>query len=126
MEKKEKTVLALRLRALRRNADLTQAQMAAAVGVERSAWSYYENGVMPKLAVLNRIAAVFKVPLSDLLDHAESPALSLGSDDKFVNDNDISLFQQLSDEEKMLILKFRTASEKEQEALLKALKTKQK
>ena len=57
-----------RIISARKRAGLTQAQLAAAIGVKRAVISKYETGAIePSISQLQKIAAALKVPLSSLL-----------------------------------------------------------
>lgn len=63
------------LKQLRRNAQMTQPQLAEKLGISRSAVGMYENGGRePDLSTLCAIADVFDVTLDELLsrEHAAS------------------------------------------------------
>ncbi|MGN0556947.1 MAG: helix-turn-helix transcriptional regulator, partial [Acutalibacteraceae bacterium] len=62
-----------KLRELRKNSALTQKQIADVLGIDRSTYSYYENGkASPSLEVLMRIAKVFNVTLDYIIYGDES------------------------------------------------------
>jgi transcriptional regulator with XRE-family HTH domain len=68
--------LAARLRELRARRDLTQEQVAAAVGCHESAVSRWESGArLPTLTDLVALAALLGVSCDDLLGQAEQPAM---------------------------------------------------
>ena len=69
-----------RLRAAREACKLTQGQVAEILGVERSAYTYYETGrTSPGINNLVRLAAVFHVDVQWLLDEkTDAPLLSAG------------------------------------------------
>ncbi|MCL2885053.1 MAG: helix-turn-helix domain-containing protein [Oscillospiraceae bacterium] len=70
--KKEFTPFAQRLRELRKEAHMTQVQMAQALGLERSTYAYYEIGTTtPAYFILGRIAAIFRVSLEYLIGTQE-------------------------------------------------------
>jgi transcriptional regulator with XRE-family HTH domain len=58
-----------RVRRLRKDFDITQAQLAAQIGVEPSAVGKYENGsqAFPRVEVLVKIAEYFKVSIDYLI-----------------------------------------------------------
>jgi transcriptional regulator with XRE-family HTH domain len=56
-----------RLRTLRKEAGLTQDEVAYAIGVTRSTLAYYEsNKRLPTLDILQRLEELFDVPLSKI------------------------------------------------------------
>jgi Zn-dependent peptidase ImmA (M78 family)/transcriptional regulator with XRE-family HTH domain len=68
----DQEVLGQLLRAARERAKLTQAQAAAAVGLNRVVLSYYENGVrQPSLPMLAALARIYGLTVSQLLEGVE-------------------------------------------------------
>ena len=60
-------VTASRLRALREKSNLSQERVAKAVGVTRTAYNKYENGVIKPVRKLNELAEFFGVSTDYLL-----------------------------------------------------------
>ena len=78
-------MLSQRLKAARKACKLTQNQVAEVLGIDRSAYSYYESGkTSPSLVNLLRLASVFKVEASWLLGETaadgDTQFLSSGED----------------------------------------------
>ena len=67
--------VAKNITSLRMAAGMSQQRLADLLGVTRSAVSYYESGrISPKMAMLEKIAAVFDVSVADLVyDEAVYP-----------------------------------------------------
>ena len=66
-----------RLRRLRQAKDLTQQQVADAVGCTQRAMVYYEKeGKLPPAATAARMAALFDVSVEEFLEHADAPTAS--------------------------------------------------
>lgn len=65
-----------RLKRLRKASDITQAELAAELGVEPSAVGKYENGIQsyPRVEVLIKIAEYFNVSIDYLVRGIESAA----------------------------------------------------
>ncbi len=58
-----------KLRMLREKQELTQGQVAKALGLERSTYTYYETGkTQPNLSSLKILAALYHVSVDDLLN----------------------------------------------------------
>ena len=105
--KPENETFAVRLKAFRKEAGLTQQDIATALGLDRSTYTYYERGkTRPNWETLQRLAAIFQVPMTSLW----------GGDRSFrpiVRDNPLQLeptSQRLADltpEERQLLLQFR-------------------
>ncbi len=65
-----------RLRRLRKSRDLTQQQVADAVGCTQRAMVYYEkDGKVPPAAITSKMAAFFGVSVEDFLESADAPDL---------------------------------------------------
>lgn len=99
-----------RLRAAREACKLTQGQVAEILGIERSAYTYYETGrTSPGINNLARLAAVFKVDVQWFFgEQTEGPFLNAGEDvfsrQQAVNETGM---QQLSKEERQLVAFYR-------------------
>ena len=110
-------IVAQRLKAARQTCRLTQGQVAEILGIDRSAYTYYETGkTSPSLSNLVRLASIFHVEVAWLLqaDEAdpESHSLSMG-DDLFSLRQQIaeSRMQELSKEERQLVAFYRAMKE---------------
>lgn len=111
--------LANRLKIYRKNMGLTQQQVADIIGVRRSSYSYYEIGKSrPKLEAMNKLAKLYNTSVDELMSDTDSinseendyvTSTEQGIDEKFYN---------LSDLEKVLVLKFRLMNGKQKAELL--------
>ena len=82
------------LRWLRERNNFTQAQLANALNLDRSSYSYYELGQsMPNVASLKKIKRIYNVSLDDLL--TEDFAENLGRKGKVIHDLDDKREKQL-------------------------------
>ena len=95
-----------KLRELRESNDLTQSQIAAALGVDRSTYTRYElNDTPVTLETLTVLAQIFGVPTEQLLPDEDDG-------DKKLSLRDVarpnSMLQSLSKEERGLIVFYRT------------------
>lgn len=106
-------MVAQRLKAARTACKLTQNQVAEILGIDRSAYTYYETGkTSPSLPNLQRLASLFKVDvawlLSDLSERQESPVLS-SSGDAFTLQKEIAerRLNELSKEERQIVAFYR-------------------
>ena len=106
-------IMAQRLKAARLACHLTQRQVAEILGVDRSAYTYYETGkTSPSFANLMRLASIFRVDVSWLLGEyqteEESRFLSSG-DNAFTLYRAISecRMQELSPEERQIVAFYR-------------------
>ncbi len=109
-----------RLKKLRNNNDFTQQQVADALKIDRSTYSYYETGkTEPNYESTLKLAKIFGVTVQELLTGeipkspgvSEPPAFNLPST---LNDN-------LSNEEKFLIINFRTLPKEQQKMILNTI-----
>lgn len=104
-------IVAQRLKTARRACKLTQHQVAEILGVDRSAYTYYETGkTSPSLTNLVRLASIFKVEVSWLLGEADpsSHLISAGDDAiSLMTAVSESHMQELSKEERQLVAFYR-------------------
>lgn len=122
-------VVAQRLKAARQACKLTQSQVAEILGIDRSAYTYYETGkTSPSLSNLLRLASVFQVEVAWLLGEAKqeekSHFLSSG-DDVFSLRQEIgeSRMLELSGEERQVVAFYRAMKgEGKAQALLEAFR----
>ena len=63
--------IAYNVRRIRRDRDLTQAQLARLVGIRQQELSALEHGLQPKLALVERIARVLGVHVNELFRSRE-------------------------------------------------------
>ena len=120
MVKKNENDFNVRLSSLRRQAMLTQKQVADALGINRSTYAYYElkdNPSTPSIGILKKLAALYTVPLQELTgDDTPSEGGVLyfaASEPDFNSPTILESFNELSNEEKSLILRFRSCSDEE-------------
>ena len=111
--KEDNKALGVRLRTLREQASLTQAEMAEIVGKSRSAVAKFENGTPPGRTVLSRYSKHFAVNTHWLLTGAGDQYLAAAS-------------EPASDMEKQLIDAFRRLPENEAAQWLGLLMTRLK
>lgn len=96
-----------KLKELRKNSALTQKQIADVIGIDRSTYSYYENGkASPSLEVLIKIAKVFNVTLDYIIYGEESKTVQPVSvlTDNYTSYSKVDSFVNLSLEEKNLLM----------------------
>ena len=104
-----------RLRALRVSNSLTQQQVAQFLHMERSTYTYYENG-HTKLSVefLLRLADFYRVSVAELLGERAVP----GNAEETGAEKSRERFSQLSNGEQELLLLYRSGTTAQREALL--------
>lgn len=106
--------------------NFTQTQIAAALGIDRSTYSYYELGkTVPSIGMLTKIAKIFNTDVFELLDgekNFEHMNNSGSSYSGLQNDKPLSS-ATLSGAEKVLVLLFRQLDESSKNELLKRAET---
>lgn len=109
---------------LRKEYKMTQDDVAKILGMSRTSFSKYENGIAnPPLPVLRKIAAIYNVGLEYLI-FDEKTSIRLNdpqNEDADSADVPFSRITELKSVEKEIIGKFRTLSDDEKEKLLKQL-----
>lgn len=119
-------MLSERLKHIRRECGLTQMQVAQALGIDRSTYTYYETGkTSPDVNGLKRLARIFGVSVNDLLYNDESSDVVLFSDNEpsYQSGDRAVMMGSLSKSEKQLLLLFRQLNEAGKEDLMKRAKT---
>lgn len=99
-----------RLKMLRKGRSLTQEQLAAIIGVERSSIGKYEGKahIIPSDDVKYRIAEYFGVTIDYLMGYSDSPNPPIGTSD-------------LSDIERQLVNDFRSLNKQGKEYILQTM-----
>lgn len=124
----EKSNLGNNLKRLRRNFGFTQKQVALALHIDRSTYSYYELGkTWPDPPTLIQLANIFGLEILDLVDSEDGKVLALSEPDsakanRSKNSSTVtntSKIYDLPEDEQQLVLYYRTLSANQQEALLK-------
>ena len=105
------------LRQLRRACGFTQEEVANVLGIDRSAYSYYESGkTEPKMTNLVKIARMYRVSTDTLLGN-EGFAATLCVDNESAPETNMPVvilrnLRQCSSDERSLIALFRTIEDK--------------
>lgn len=117
------TGLAERLKYFRKKSNLTQQQVADALGMNRSTYAYYETGTTrPKINTLQSLARLYNTNVDLLLDSAVSGEDEvLNSPDKFEKWYMDDKFNQLSDFEQAILLRVRLMDVNEKKKLMEYL-----
>lgn len=119
--------LAKTLRKLRLNAGYTQQNIADALNINRSTYTYYETGkTTPDVHTLKELSKMFKVGVHVFLEDEESSVLADPNGKrpkKRVHDKPEKI-GELSSKEKSLIALLRTSDDEELDILIKKLKAK--
>lgn len=112
MNRDDRSAFALRLRMLRKKARLTQADVADALNLHRTAYTKYETDkACPDQACLLVLAELFHVTVDFLLGKD-------GSDDPVAALQNAAVVVALSPEEEELVTAFRQLTETQRELLL--------
>lgn len=106
--------LSQKLRLLRKKLNLSQRQVAEALGINRSAYAYYETGTTrPKISTLTNIAKIYNITVDELLDDEiyQGDGLRVKSNNPVVDNwTSSDKFNELSDFEKSVLIRLRLLS----------------
>lgn len=109
MTDKEKSNIGKKLKKMRTELGLTQDVIAEVLSMNRTTFSKYENGAaVPPVNVLMKLAALFNIPVSVMLN--DDNTLRFNSPERDSGDEEtesVSDFTKLNRDEKKLILKLR-------------------
>ena len=106
-------MLAKKLKLFREKCDLTQKQMAQALNLERSTYTYYETGKsQPNIDTLKSIAQIFNISVDELLEYKPQPQIFASPRPSYNGGRHrLSSISMLQDDEQNLILRFRQMDE---------------
>lgn len=123
-----------KLKRLRENFNLTQQQVAEALGIDRSTYAYYELGrTTPDLDKIDKLQRLYHVQYEDLIEYDEEDGMIQVHDSKFDSNSykkhtynksaqkNSDFFYQLSNDEQRLVLNFRLLSMGNQESILEEI-----
>ena len=105
--------------------NFTQTQIAAALGIDRSTYSYYELGkTVPSVGMLSKIAKIFNTDVFDLLEGEQTVEHmnTSGSSYSAAGEKNFSS-ATLSGAEKELVILFRQLDESSKNELIKRAET---
>lgn len=115
-------MLSERIKKFRLAHALTQAQVADALGIERTTYTYYETGGHePNLTRLKELAKLFNTDVATLLG-ADNVDFVVSDDVELYNNFDS--FTELKKDEAMLLLYYRRLDSAKKAKLLKNIKEK--
>ena len=123
-DRSQMSPFAQRLFALRKAADMTQGEVATYLGIDRSAYTYYETDVaMPSLQVLCRLASMFHTSIDFLLDFSpfekeEAITAEELEELQVVAPRSAHVLSELARDERTLILWFRRMTPEQRKAFL--------
>ena len=116
MNRDDTRTLAFKLRKCRVNSNLSQKQVADALGLDRYAYSCYDRGTsMPSIKTLQKLAQIFHVEPARLL-----PDTDFGMRFSDITE-DFNPIYQLSKDERSVIVLYRAMSKEQKEELLRII-----
>jgi transcriptional regulator with XRE-family HTH domain len=118
-----------KIKKLRTSLNFIQAQVADALGIERSTYACYESGkIQPSLSTLCKLAKVFRVGVVELFDGEKCFSLENKneySDTQGFDKNTMKIFELTPNERKIIILS-RLISGKGREEVIRIMEEKNK
>ncbi len=109
-------MIAQQIRILRKQNGLTQAQVANALGVDRTTYCNYESGARKiNTAAIEKLMKFYKVS-SDVFYKKASEEI-LNDEDYYEGQTDTTFLSQLSKKEKELIVAFRCMNKKQKKSV---------
>ncbi len=114
-----KTVLAQNLIRFRKQMGLTQIQISEAIGIERSRYAHYEKDTTPTTSILRKLASILNVTMDEL--HYTPEQIQELHDSASLQGIDGFPFNELKNEEKELIMKYRLLSAEAKENIKKEI-----
>lgn len=109
------TEICTRMKSIRKMNGLTQAEVAQALNLERTAYTKYETGRVPSLETLYRFASLFNIsPIELIIGDSENSFARIHSE----NPNEASNNMYLLPSEKQLVLRFRLCSDEDKRKVM--------
>ena len=109
------TEICTRMKSIRKMNGLTQAEVAQALNLERTAYTKYETGRVPSLETLFRFASLFNIsPIELIIGDSENSFARIHSE----NPNETSNNMYLLPSEKQLVLRFRLCSDEDKRRVM--------
>lgn len=109
------TEICTRMKSIRKMNGLTQAEVAQALNLERTAYTKYETGRVPSLETLFRFASLFNIsPIELIIGDSENSFARIHSE----NPNEASNNMYLLPSEKQLVLRFRLCSDEDKRKMM--------
>ena len=103
------------MKSIRKMNGLTQAEVAQALNLERTAYTKYETGRVPSLETLFRFASLFNIsPIELIIGDSENSFARIHSE----NPNEASNNMYLLPSEKQLVLRFRLCSDEDKRKVM--------
>ncbi len=119
-------MLSQTLKRLRENSGYTQQQVADALNLERSTYTYYETGkTTPDINTIIKLSKIFNVPYTEIFEDEERNLNSKFNDSyDFYEKQDFLHIYQLSKNEKALISLYRVLPDEEKKEIVDLMKEK--
>lgn len=121
-------MLSQTLKKLRENCGYTQQQVADALNLERSTYTYYETGkTTPDINTIVKLAKIFNVSFIDIFEQEEREQTRSFNDYSLYSKDDLRNvvhIYELSKMEKVLISLYRLLTNDQQKAFINELKEK--
>ena len=109
------TEICTRMKSIRKMNGLTQAEVAQALNLERTAYTKYETGRVPSLETLFRFASLFNIsPIELIIGDSENSFARIHSE----NPDEASNNMYLLPSEKQLVLRFRLCSDEDKRKMM--------
>lgn len=109
------TEICTRMKSIRKMNGLTQAEVAQALNLERTAYTKYETGRVPSLETLFRFASLFNIsPIELIIGDSENSFARIHSE----NPDEASNNMYLLPSEKQLVLRFRLCSDEDKRKVM--------
>lgn len=109
------TEICIRMKSIRKMNGLTQAEVAQALNLERTAYTKYETGRVPSLETLFRFASLFNIsPIELIIGDSENSFARIHSE----NPNEASNNMYLLPSERQLVLRFRLCSDEDKRKVM--------
>lgn len=107
------------LKQYRKNCNLTQQQVADALSINRTTYTYYETGkTEPSLGTLHKLVKMFGITYDDLLPEVKKSDLR----DSYLRGRVNDSIYTLSKEEQQVVIQFRAMNDAERKELLEKMK----
>lgn len=104
------------LRALRESHNLTQQEVANVLNMTRSSYAYYEIGKhSPSVETVNTLAKMYNVSIDQIMNSG----FVLRAPEVPYKTMELQYFDELTDEERELVIKYRVMSDENKEKLKK-------
>lgn len=110
-DKQAKNLIQPNIVKIRNKNGLSQQLVADALGITRGTYSNYESRTLPPQYLIIRLAEIYKVS-PDVFYKADDDIVEVSCDEKSFGD---SMLSELSDREKLIIMRFRQLSSSDKE-----------